>query len=334
MAVWEDKFIKVNKYARSGKKLKSVRKIVMHYTANPGGTAENHYRYFNNLENNYASAHFFIDKDEALCIIPLNEMAYHANDTQRRNEDGSSWRGVKELLPNANELSIGIEMCIERDYSLHPDMIKRTIEVVAELCKRYKLDPLKDIVRHRDVTYKNCPALWVKNPTQFEDFKKDVNELVNPSKPIDEQVYRVRKSWEDVASQIGAFKELDSAKELADSNAKDGFEVYNKDGKVVHKPVVSQPKPPVKQPAKPKPPAKPKNTLTYKRTLKVGMEGADVKALQEALNKLNFKCGTPDGEFGQKTKDAVERFQKVHMALEVDGIAGKKTIAKINSLLK
>lgn len=85
--------------------------------------------------------------------------------------------------------------------------------------------------------------------------------------------------------------------------------------------------------------SKPKSTsntskLAYKRTLKQGMEGSDVKALQNALNKLYFKCGTADGVFGSKTKDAVERFQKVYLPYEVDGIAGKHTIDKINSLLK
>ncbi|WP_374110682.1 hypothetical protein [Neobacillus cucumis] len=34
-----------------------------------------------------------------------------------------------------------------------------------------------------------------------------------------------------------------------------------------------------------------------------------------------------------KTKDAVTRFQKVYLPYEVDGIAGKHTINKINSLL-
>ena len=77
-----------------------------------------------------------------------------------------------------------------------------------------------------------------------------------------------------------------------------------------------------------------KLAVTYKRTLKKGSEGNDVKELQNALNKLYFKCGKADGIFGNDTKDAVTRFQKVHIPKEVDGIAGKNTINKINSLLK
>lgn len=276
MAVWEDKFINVNGFARSGKKLKGVRKIVMHYTANNGATAENHYRYFNNLKDRYASAHFFVDKVEALCIIPLNEIAYHANDVQQR-VNGVAYRGVAELKPNANELSIGIEMCLEKDGSFHPEMLKKAKAVALELCKRFGLDPKTDIVRHYDVTHKQCPAPWVKDADKFVDFKNDVYALLHPAKPV-------------------------------------------------------APKP-VTKPA-PKPVVKPvSNDLKYSRVLNQGDEGADVKALQTALNKLNFNCGTPDGAYGAKTKDAVARFQKVHLPYDVDGIAGKQTIDKINSLL-
>jgi N-acetylmuramoyl-L-alanine amidase CwlA len=338
MAVWQDKFINVNQYARSGKKIKSVRKIVMHWTANPGATAENHYRYFGNLKGTYASAHFFVDKDEAICIIPLNEMAYHANDVQQRDAKGNAWRGVKELLPNANQYSIGVEMCVEKDGTLHRNMLDKAKLVVAELCKRYDLNPLEDIVRHYDVTHKNCPAHWVKDPLQFEAFKKEVNSILHPvvDKPVAEQVYRVRKEWKDVASQIGAFKDLASAKDMADKNK--GFEVYDKDGKVAYTPKVEASKTPVKEPVKPvtpkptpKPPVKPKAVLP-KGVFKQGDKGNDVKKIQDALNELNFKCGTADGVWGSKTTDALKRFQSMYCS-PADGVYGAKTKAKMEELL-
>lgn len=174
MAVWQNKFIDVNKYARSGKKITAVRKIVMHYTANAGASAENHYRYFSNLEGRYASAHFFVDSKDALCIIPLNEVAYHCNDVQKRNKDGSRYRGVAELRPDGNYLSVGIELCIEKNGTFHPETIKKATAVAVELCKRYGLDPMTDIVRHYDVTAKNCPAPWVASISGFNLFKSAV----------------------------------------------------------------------------------------------------------------------------------------------------------------
>lgn len=52
-------------------------------------------------------------------------------------------------------------------------------------------------------------------------------------KPVPvEKLYRVRKSWDDAKSQLGAFKDLDRAKTLADKNP--GYEVYDASGKVVY----------------------------------------------------------------------------------------------------
>ena len=186
MAVWKDKFIKPNKYSRPQEKLKAVRKLVLHWTANFGATAEDHYEYFNNLEGRYASAHIFVDKKEALCIIPLNEIAYHAND--------GKFRGIPELKPNANYLSIGVEMCVEKDGTFHLDTIARTEDVFVELCKRFKLDPLKDIVRHYDITHKNCPAPWVKDGQKFIEFKQRVNAKLKGSAKDSTQKISVQPS--------------------------------------------------------------------------------------------------------------------------------------------
>jgi len=50
-----------------------------------------------------------------------------------------------------------------------------------------------------------------------------------------------------------------------------------------------------------------------------------VKQIQRALNAAYFKVGKVDGYYGSKTKDAVSRFQKVHLPYEVDGVYGKNT---------
>lgn len=52
-------------------------------------------------------------------------------------------------------------------------------------------------------------------------------------------MYRVRKSWEDVTSQIGAYISLENAKAIADKNP--GYTVYDKDGNAVY-PITTQPK--------------------------------------------------------------------------------------------
>ena len=70
------------------------------------------------------------------------------------------------------------------------------------------------------------------------------------------------------------------------------------------------------------------------RTLKNGMEGADVKELQEALIGLGYSCGSygADGEFGDCTELAVHAFQSEN-GCEADGIAGPETFAALRKAL-
>lgn len=50
--------------------------------------------------------------------------------------------------------------------------------------------------------------------------------------PAPDQLYRVRKSWGNAASQIGAFRNLSGAKQVADQNP--GYKVFDSSGKVVY----------------------------------------------------------------------------------------------------
>ena len=66
------------------------------------------------------------------------------------------------------------------------------------------------------------------------------------------------------------------------------------------------------------------NKPTLTREIKMGSKGVDVKLAQEQLNKKKFDCGTVDGDFGNKTKRAVEKFQAAN-DLTADGIIGEAT---------
>lgn len=70
------------------------------------------------------------------------------------------------------------------------------------------------------------------------------------------------------------------------------------------------------------------------RYLKEGCAGADVKELQLDLIALGYSCGSwgADGDFGDATELAVKKFQKDNK-LEVDGIVGPKTVAKLEALI-
>lgn len=73
-------------------------------------------------------------------------------------------------------------------------------------------------------------------------------------------------------------------------------------------------------------------TPKFTRNLNKGCCGTDVAELQRLLNAAGDNL-VVDGEFGSKTKKAVEEFQKRNW-LKVDGIAGEKTIAALKDKTK
>ena len=78
--------------------------------------------------------------------------------------------------------------------------------------------------------------------------------------------------------------------------------------------------------------------VSYKlgdRILKNGMTGDDVKELQTCLIGLDYDCGAwgADGEFGDATEQAVERFQTAHGCM-VDGEVGPETLAALEKAME
>ncbi|MGV3464747.1 MAG: N-acetylmuramoyl-L-alanine amidase, partial [Heyndrickxia sp.] len=146
--------------------------------------------------------------------IPLNEVAYHANEKpckiSKLAATASYYKGG-----GANLTSIGVEMCVEKNGTIHQDTISRSVDVAVQLCKQFNLDPLKDIYRHYDITGKNCPAPWVKNGQEFEDFKKRVNEKLHPpvkAASVEQKAYRlVTGTFKNTKDQQAAADKLKKA---------------------------------------------------------------------------------------------------------------------------
>ncbi|RDZ28734.1 peptidoglycan-binding domain-containing protein [Lysobacter silvisoli] len=91
---------------------------------------------------------------------------------------------------------------------------------------------------------------------------------------------------------------------------------------------------PVTQPADSKPaqdkPAAQPARAGADGVLRQGEQGAEIRALQESLNKFGYtdargRALTPDSDFGAHTKEALQAFQRAH-GLKDDGIAGPRTL--------
>jgi peptidoglycan hydrolase-like protein with peptidoglycan-binding domain/SH3-like domain-containing protein len=73
------------------------------------------------------------------------------------------------------------------------------------------------------------------------------------------------------------------------------------------------------------------NTVSTSSTLTQGTVSDTVKSMQQRLIALGYLTGTADGNFGPKTALALIAFQKAN-DLTADGIAGTKTLQRLNSL--
>ena len=140
--------------ARTGVKLREINNIVIHYVGNPDTTAQNNRDYFNKSDTNVCS-HFVIGLDgEIIQCVPLDEKS---NASNNRNLD-----------------TISIEVC-------HPDNTGKFNEVTynslvkltAWLCDNSRLTE-KDVIRHYDITGKECPKYFVTNESKWEKFLADV----------------------------------------------------------------------------------------------------------------------------------------------------------------
>lgn len=149
----------VNEYSRPGIALEQVNGIVIHYTANPGTSARDNRNYFEGLKDSHttkASSHFIIGLGgEIIQCIPCNEWAYASNE---RNED-----------------TISIECCIpDESGAFTQQTYDSLVELVSWLCFRYGLTE-EDLLRHYDITGKNCPKYYVEHEDAWESFLEDVN---------------------------------------------------------------------------------------------------------------------------------------------------------------
>jgi len=68
------------------------------------------------------------------------------------------------------------------------------------------------------------------------------------------------------------------------------------------------------------------------QTLRPGMSGSSVLALQQALTQIGYDPGGADGKYGAGTTQAVKEFQAAQ-GLTQDGVAGPTTLQSINAQL-
>lgn len=245
---------------KAGKKI-TVKGLMLHSVGCPQPSAAVFIKNWNSESYDRACVHGFIDGNDGTVYqtLPWNHRGWHGG--------GSS-----------NNTHIGVEMCEPAcikytggatftcsDTATAKAVAKRTYEAAVELfaflCKEYNLDPTADgvIISHAE-GYKRGIAsnhgdpehLWKQLNTGYtmDSFRKAVKvsmgtETVQPEsdtvsypEKLTSGYYRVRKTWKDSKSQLGAYRVLANAKAKADENT--GYSVFDNDGNVVYAPSVAK----------------------------------------------------------------------------------------------
>ena len=148
--------IDIDGASRRGTSLSDINDIVIHYVGNPGTSAQANRNWYANPSSN-VSSHFIVGlKGEIIQCIPLHEKSSASN---HRNSD-----------------TISIEVC-------HPDASGKfnaatydsLVDLTAWLVDSCGLT-VDNVIRHYDVTGKECPRYYVRNEDAWDQFKADVKE--------------------------------------------------------------------------------------------------------------------------------------------------------------
>ena len=180
--------------------------ICIHNTANDASAA-NEIAYMQR-NNNEVSFHIAIDDKEAIQGLPFNRNAWAAGDG---NGQG-------------NRKYIHVEICYSKSGGPKFEAAeKRAAQEVAALLKQYGWG-IDRVTKHQDFSGKYCPHRTL--DMGWQRFLNMIQNELSGASQENGELYRVRKTWDDAASQLGAYSVLDNAKNAC----KNGYSVFDSNG--------------------------------------------------------------------------------------------------------
>ena len=143
---------------------------------------------------------------------------------------------------NGNRRTIAIECIMSSAYNVTDKKSEdNCARLAAALLKKYNLDinhlfththwlnvrdgksGTVDYLNTAKNPYKTCPLYILPH---WSAFKAKVQKYLTDAKPTVKNIYRIRKSWADAKSQIGAYSSLENAKKAC----KTGYSVFDANG--------------------------------------------------------------------------------------------------------
>ena len=145
---------------------------------------------------------------------------------------------------NYNPAYIQFEMCEDglTDKTYCKAVYDKAVEFCAYICKTYNIST-DNIVSHHEAGQRGMGSShvdpdnwWGKHGYTMDGFRKAVKSKMSGTTTTSSTtttsatLYRVRKTWSDASSQIGAYSSLENAKKAC----KTGYSVFDSNGKVVY----------------------------------------------------------------------------------------------------
>lgn len=153
-------------------------------------------------------------------------------------EENTAWHCASKSY---NQRSIGIELSNDSGakggWHVSDKAIAKCVVLIVDICQRngikkinYTGDLKGNLCMHRWTASTSCPGPYLSK--KFKYIADQVNKKLGKKPAPVEKLYRVRKTWKDAKSQLGAFKSLENAKKACPV----GYSVFDENGKAVYSP--------------------------------------------------------------------------------------------------
>lgn len=244
------KYLTKNPCFRTGRII-TVKGLMLHSVGCPQPKASVFLNNWNRADFDDACVHGFIDGNDGTVYqtLPWNYRGWHC--ASGKNGSGNNTHiGIEMCEPACIKYTGGSNFTCS-DLTTARAVAKRTyeaaVELFAMLCKQYGLNPLADgaVISHAE-GYKRGIAsnhgdpehLWKGLGMSYtmNRFRQDVKKAMDGGSSAAPKpsggYYRVRKSWNDKKSQLGAYTMFTNAKKKVDENL--GYYVFDESGNVVY----------------------------------------------------------------------------------------------------
>ena len=315
---------------------------------------------FANIWNrsNDVCCHGLVDAEKAIQTLPWNYRGWHCG------ESGNNTHiGIEMTEPSQIHYVGGCTFTCDNVPAAR-EHVRRTydnaVELFAFLCTKYGLNPLTDICSHNEGAQRGIASrhsdpehLWNQLGMGYtmDGFRHDVvakmngTNITHVNKDVAaKQIYRIRTSYEDVKSQVGAYSNLENAIKLCTVP----YKVFDWDGNCVHSSLGDATEKPKVDNTSTQEAQRGANPVlvwdfkydekikelqqilankgcnigidgiagneTYnavkKYTIEMYDRGQLTKWVQERLNSMGFDCGYADGYAEPPTMNGIAKFQK------------------------